>query len=537
MGATAAGAYIPRLPGADGKRRVPAIISTAPRRRDDTGADPERRRLVIPVTVTASDGTERTERALIDSGAEENCVRQTLAVECGWRPQGGQERGLSTLEGREIWTYGTHNLEVKATDSAGEARADRHRFVACAFEGLDVNIILGYPWLAKTDPTIRYRGGTWQFLKSRGGVEEVGPEEFYEAVRQEGGIYCVLSYRGPERRRIGAITTERATDAGDPPTTRLPPHYQPYADVFDAEKAGLLPKHHPIEHKIELNVPGLHQLGPNRTRRRHLRGIPRRYTHLLRGTDPPPGRSGGSPKPLTHASTIRQPQEGISMDPARVVTVQEWPTPRSIKDTQVETDASGYAVSRILSQLFGEGLEGRWHPVAFFSRKLLLVELRYDTYDKELMAIVLAMNHWGQYLRGVLQPVRVRTDHNNLRYFMTKRSLNGRQARWAESLARYDFYIEYRPGKANPADGPSRRPDYRPEGGDADKHHLPGLHFRLCSGPVEDEPQASRREPAAKPSVRAITRGATRELATTGAAAPLTAEGTVCHGVDGGPQA
>lgn len=84
------------------------------------------------------------------------------------------------------------------------------------------------------------------------------------------------------------------------------------------------------------------------------------------------------------------------------------------RETQVETDASGYAVSGILSQLFGEGTGACWHLVAFFSRKLTPVELRYDTYDKELMAIVLAMNHWGQYLRGVARPVRVRTDHNNL---------------------------------------------------------------------------------------------------------------------------
>lgn len=63
------------------------------------------------------------------------------------------------------------------------------------------------------------------------------------------------------------------------------------------------------------------------------------------------------------------------------------------RETQVETDASRYAVSGILSPLFGEGTEGRWHPVAYFSRKLTPVELRYDTHDKELMAIVLAMNH------------------------------------------------------------------------------------------------------------------------------------------------
>jgi hypothetical protein len=38
--------------------------------------------------------------------------------------------------------------------------------------------------------------------------------------------------------------------------------------------------------------------------------------------------------------------------------------------------------------------------------------------------------------------------------------LSRRQARWAEILSSYDFVIEHLEGKRNPADGPSRRPDY-----------------------------------------------------------------------------
>lgn len=142
---------------------------------------------MIPIKVVTAGGTERIERALIDSGAEENCVRQTLIVECGWEPQREAGAGLTTLEGREVWTYGVHELEVGATDSEGCSWAACHRFVACAFEGLDVNIILGYPWLANTDPTIGYRGGTWQFPKAPNSIQEVGPEEFYEAGKEAGG--------------------------------------------------------------------------------------------------------------------------------------------------------------------------------------------------------------------------------------------------------------------------------------------------------------------------------------------------------------
>jgi len=39
--------------------------------------------------------------------------------------------------------------------------------------------------------------------------------------------------------------------------------------------------------------------------------------------------------------------------------------------------------------------------------------------------------------------------------------LSQRQARWAEILSSYDFVIEHLEGKKNPADVPSRRPDYQ----------------------------------------------------------------------------
>jgi len=44
---------------------------------------------------------------------------------------------------------------------------------------------------------------------------------------------------------------------------------------------------------------------------------------------------------------------------------------------------------------------------------------------------------------------------------MNLKQLNGRQARWAIKLAAYDFNILHWAGKTNPADAPSRRPDYK----------------------------------------------------------------------------
>src|ERR1700723_3155844 len=58
------------------------------------------------------------------------------------------------------------------------------------------------------------------------------------------------------------------------------------------------------------------------------------------------------------------------------------------------------------------------------------------------------------YLNGATN-IAVYTDHQNLKDFMSQTRSNGRH-----KFLPYDFHIFYRKGALNPADGPSRRPDY-----------------------------------------------------------------------------
>jgi len=112
--------------------------------------------------------------------------------------------------------------------------------------------------------------------------------------------------------------------------------------------------------------------------------------------------------------------------------------------TKIETDASKYGCSGILSQ---QCQDGKWRPVAYRSKTMSDAECNYDIHDKELLAIVQAFQEWKRYTRGNLKPIRVLTDHKNLVTFMTTKVLNERQARWMQELSQYNLKIEYRPGK------------------------------------------------------------------------------------------
>ena len=106
----------------------------------------------------------------------------------------------------------------------------------------------------------------------------------------------------------------------------------------------------------------------------------------------------------------------------------------------IETNASSYAIGGVLSQLASETSPdgvvtktdlGQWHPVAFFSRKMIPAETRYKTHNGELLAIVKAFKTWRHYLEDCKHEVFVLTDYNNLRYFMDTKSLSSRQVHWA----------------------------------------------------------------------------------------------------------
>jgi hypothetical protein len=68
--------------------------------------------------------------------------------------------------------------------------------------------------------------------------------------------------------------------------------------------------------------------------------------------------------------------------------------------------------------------------------------------------------------------MEVMSNHANLRYFMKSKNLLDRQARWAAYLTLFHFVIKHIPGKDNPADPVSQRPDFLPAGEDEDSRRL-----------------------------------------------------------------
>ena len=104
---------------------------------------------------------------------------------------------------------------------------------------------------------------------------------------------------------------------------------------------------------------------------------------------------------------------------------------------EVYCDASGKSIGAVLLQ------EG--HPVAYESWHLHEQEKNLGIYEKELLAVIHALDSWKHYLLGTTFVIH--TDHQSIKYFMTQTKLSEKQMRWANFLLQFHFHFAHIPGK------------------------------------------------------------------------------------------
>jgi len=60
---------------------------------------------------------------------------------------------------------------------------------------------------------------------------------------------------------------------------------------------------------------------------------------------------------------------------------------------------------------------------------MILLELNYNIYNKELLGIVVVLKEWRVFLQGIEKLFVVKMDYKNLIEFLTIKELNYRQVR------------------------------------------------------------------------------------------------------------
>jgi hypothetical protein len=70
--------------------------------------------------------------------------------------------------------------------------------------------------------------------------------------------------------------------------------------------------------------------------------------------------------------------------------------------------------------------DGKWHLVAYYLKKFTSAEENYDVYNKELLAVVVSLEHWRIYAESCSDLV-ILSDYKNLVNFTITKTLNRRQ--------------------------------------------------------------------------------------------------------------
>jgi hypothetical protein len=80
----------------------------------------------------------------------------------------------------------------------------------------------------------------------------------------------------------------------------------------------------------------------------------------------------------TTAAVFQALKDAVTAEPVLVL-------PDEFQPYRLETDSSDRATGAVLSQ---QGTDGKWRPVAFYSKSLNDVQRNYVIHDKEMLAIV-----------------------------------------------------------------------------------------------------------------------------------------------------
>ncbi len=112
----------------------------------------------------------------------------------------------------------------------------------------------------------------------------------------------------------------------------------------------------------------------------------------------------------------------------------------------LDCDASDYAIGSVLSQMQwcekSQQMEER--PICFASKSLTKPQRAYCCTRREMLAVVVFLQEFRQYLLG--RKFLVRSDHSSLRWIMSFKNPENQMARWIEVLSQFDFVLEHRKG-------------------------------------------------------------------------------------------
>jgi len=97
------------------------------------------------------------------------------------------------------------------------------------------------------------------------------------------------------------------------------------------------------------------------------------------------------------------------------------------RETILKTDSFNYVNDEVLSQYDDEEV---LHSIAFYSKNMSSAECNYEIYDKKLLIIIWAFEHWRLELKLTDISIKMFINHQALISLMKDKKLSWQQMRW-----------------------------------------------------------------------------------------------------------
>ena len=123
---------------------------------------------------------------------------------------------------------------------------------------------------------------------------------------------------------------------------------------------------------------------------------------------------------------------------APIMQPPDWSLP-----FEIMCDASDYTIGAVL----GQRRDNKPYVIYYASRTLNSTQLNYSTTEKELLAVVFALDKFRSYLVG--SPIVVFSDHAALKYLLSKKDAKPRLIRWILLLQEFATTIRDKRGVEN----------------------------------------------------------------------------------------
>ena len=127
----------------------------------------------------------------------------------------------------------------------------------------------------------------------------------------------------------------------------------------------------------------------------------------------------------------------------RLVSAPVITAPDYGQEFELMCDASYYAIDVVLGQRKGIV----FHAIYYASKVLNDAQINYTTIEKEMLAIVYALEKFRSYLVG--SKVIVYTDHAAIKYLLNKADSKPHLIRWILLLQEFDLVIRDKKGSEN----------------------------------------------------------------------------------------